>query len=720
MFRQFSQLTMMLSLMMAFGAGAAAGSAEFVRFQSHDLKIVLDVSSHSAVITDQGAMKTVAGWNLFQLNGTAGIESLVVDGKPVEFVDTKLADTSLLTAELKDALPDSDWEGEPKLVFFRAEQAGTVGFSIKYSAEFYQEVANTRFSNENVGREVSGTILDQGAYLSPAAYYYPVGDESLMRFKVTADIPEEWQSVSDGNRLSAETKNGRNIQTWENPFESDGCMFFAAPFVTRSTWVDSIEVACYFFEADTGLFGDYLTATADYIRMYSDLIGPYPYRRFTVVENFFPTGYGMPAWTLLGQQVLRLPFIIGTSLGHEVLHNWWGNSVYVDYDRGNWCEAVTVYGADYRYKLMRSPAAARAYRNDILKQYVSYVNEGNDFPIREFKSRTSPGTRTIGYNKAMMVFHMIEEEIGTEYFFNTWKLVYDRFQGKQISWEDWLDAFEESSQVSLSHVIPQWIDRAGAPVVEVEISGSSDSSEGPTRSMEFIIREKSGQGYRLKIPLRFSGTNSTLDTFVVLEAEESAYTFSVTSDMTTLEVDPDFHLFRKLYDEEVEPIVSAILGNPQKQFITYVDDAGVSEYGQFAENLSHDSALVQTPDALNVDNKEFFPILLNPTELPDYLVTQTTTNDSVMSDSVMSDSSMFVDGTEYPRDGHTFILTGEDWNGFDKYMVILTTDYESLPRLGQLVPHYGKYSYLVFEGSRNVGKGQWTVANSPLKKSLPK
>jgi len=710
MFRRFYQCTLMLSLVMAIGAGATAGSAELVKFQSHDLKIMLDVPLHLAKITDQGAMQTVAGWNLFQVNGTAGIESLVIDGKPAEFVDSKLADTSHLPTELKDALPERDWEGEPKLVFFRAGKVGTAEFSIEYSAEFHQEVANTRFSNENVGREVSGTILEQGAYLSPAAYYYPQGDESLMRFKLTADIPEEWQSVSDGNRLSAETSGGRNIQTWENPFESDGCMFFAAPFVTRSTWVDSIEVACYFFEADTGLFEDYLAATAAYIQMYSDLIGPYPYQRFTVVENFFPTGYGMPAWTLLGQQVLRLPFIIRTSLGHEVLHNWWGNSVYVDYDRGNWCEAMTVYGADYRYKLMRSPAAARDYRKDILKQYVSYVNEGNDFPIREFKSRTSPGTRTIGYNKAMMVCHMIEEEIGTEAFFDAWKLVYESFKGRQMSWDDWIDAFEESSQVSLSHIIPQWIDRAGAPIVEVEITGSSDNPDSQTRSMDFMLREKSGQGYRLKVPLRFTGMNNTLDTFVVLEEEESAYTFSVTSDMTTLEVDPDCHLFRKLYAEEVEPIVSAILGNPQKQFVTYVSDAGAGEYGQFAENLSRDSVLVQSPDVLNVDNKEFCPILLNPTDLPDYLVTQTTANDSIIT----------VDGTEYPRDGHTFVLTGENWDGFDKYMVILTTDYESLPRLGQLVPHYCKYSYLVFEGPRNVGKGQWTVANSPLKKSLQK
>ena len=79
---------------------------------------------------------------------------------------------------------------------------------------------------------------------------------------------------------------------------------------------------------------------------------------------------------------------------------------------------------------------------------------------------------------------------------------------------------------------------------------------------------------------------------------------------------------------------------------------------------------------------------------------------------------MTIDGSSYPKEGHTFILTGQDWQDIGKYMVVVTDDGESLPRLGQLVPHYGKYSFLVFKGARNVGKGNWTVEKSPLRKVL--
>ena len=73
--------------------------------------------------------------------------------------------------------------------------------------------------------------------------------------------------------------------------------------------------------------------------------------------------------------------------------------------------------------------------------------------------------RSIGYGKAMMVFHMIEEEIGTDAFFAAWKLVYQQHIQQQISWEEWITAFEETSEQDLSYIIPQWIDRAGAPIL---------------------------------------------------------------------------------------------------------------------------------------------------------------------------------------------------------------------------------------------------------------
>jgi len=664
-----------------------------VEFESHDIQINIQVAAHFADLSDSGTMKISKGWNLFTLNGTVEVNSFEIDDTQTSYQLFLSSESEMMPDYLKGIVPLHETQDEVQILVFHSKSSEQVSFSISYSGKFFENVDDIRFSNENVGREVTATISDIGAYFSPSATYYPTGNESMASFKLTANIPENWESISDGNRLSDKTKDGRKIQSWGNPFKNNGNMFMAAPFVTRSTWVDDIEVACYFFEADTGLFDQYLPATAGYIQQYSELIGPYPYERFTVVENFFPTGYGMPAWTLLGQQVIRLPFIVYTSLGHEVLHNWWGNSVYVDYERGNWCESATVYGADYRYKLQRGPDAAKTYRKDILKQYMNYVTEENDFPIRKFIGRTSPETRTIGYNKAMMVYHMIEEEIGTDAFFDAWKKINTKYIEEKISWEEWIAMFEETSGMNLSHILPQWIDQSGAPVLNMKIEGVTGDT------IHLTLLEESGKNYQLNVPIHF---DNGFDTTVVLNSPSASYSMKIPDRATTISVDPGFHLFRKLFPEEIEPILSAALGNKNKQFFADTDG---DYFKQFGDNVSESNVIIHLPKEIDSLDKSILPVILNGSDSVSYISNRIE----------ITGEHISIAGNEYPKAGHTFILTGQNWNGFKTVLSVFSEDFESLPRIGQLVPHYGKYSYLVFKGTRNVGKGQWEVTESPLK-----
>ena len=88
----------------------------------------------------------------------------------------------------------------------------------------------------------------------------------------------------------------------------------------------------------------------------------------------------MPTFTLLGRNVVKLPFIVRTSLGHEILHQWFGNSVYIDSNKGNWAEGLTTYLADHFYADQSGEGVD--YRKQILIDYQSYVNIDNVFPLR--------------------------------------------------------------------------------------------------------------------------------------------------------------------------------------------------------------------------------------------------------------------------------------------------------------------------------------------------
>ena len=70
-------------------------------------------------------------------------------------------------------------------------------------------------------------------------------------------------------------------------------------------------------------------------------------------------------------------------------------------------------------------------------------------------------------------------------------------------------------------------------------------------------------------------------------------------------------------------------------------------------------------------------------------------------------------------ENHSFILTVFDEQNINSSHAFIAIDNkEAIPGLIRKLPHYGKYSYLSFEGDEpvNVAKGQWPVLNSPLVK----
>ncbi len=686
----------------------ACQSKEFneVVFKSHKLEFSINVENHQAIFSDSGQMRVSRGANLLYLAPNAQISKLTIGKKSPDRVLLDSTGLKDLDRDLAAKIRALDPPESALWVLFEYHSSEEVNFSIEYSASFDADVNDVKFSNQNVGREITGTILDKGAYFSPGAFYYPRGDDGLMSFEVTATIPSNWESIADGNSLASVGTGAAKIQSWMNPYQSDGLMFMAAPFRVKHAKAGDVDVYCYFFEEDTSLFETYLPATVDYMKMYSDLIGEYPYQRFTVAENFFPTGYGMPAWTLLGQQVIRLPFIVMTSLGHEVLHNWWGNSIYVDYENGNWCEGLTVYGADYRYKMKQGPASARDYRKDILKQYKSYVNDENEFPVREFEARHNAESRTIGYNKTMMIFHMIEEIIGEEAFFQAWRNVFAEYKGQQVSWEKWLEAYEKTSGKDLSYIIPQWVDRVGAARIKVELLDSEFVND-QTR-VKFKVTQSGTDMYKLQIPVKFLGLEQQ-DGQVELPGAEATFEITVKGKATAFELDPDYNLFRHLYPQEIEATVAAAMGAQEKHF-WYYRDGDKDAIKLFGDALTEgDITPASINDAVSVGLEGNYAIFaLNPSQLPPELSKQIK----------MDNSSISINGESFPRAGHTFILSSEEEEIAAKTLIVISDDLESLARIGQLVPHYGKYSYLVFKGARNAAKGQWPALTSPLRIQL--
>jgi len=242
-----------------------------------------------------------------------------------------------------------------------------------------------------------GTIGEEGVFLGGSSWWLPSFGDELVTFTLNVTLPEGWDAVSQGKRIAASVDAGKRLVVWACEHPMDEVYLIASRFHEYDRSAGGVLAQAYLRSPDETLANKYLEVTAQYIEMYRKLIGPYPFGKFALIENFWETGYGMPSFTLLGPQVIRFPFILHSSYPHEILHNWWGNSVYVDWQTGNWCEGLTAYLADHLIR--EGQGRGVEYRQDTLKAYRDYVKGEKDFPLSQFRSRHSSATQAIGYGK---------------------------------------------------------------------------------------------------------------------------------------------------------------------------------------------------------------------------------------------------------------------------------------------------------------------------------
>ena len=103
-------------------------------------------------------------------------------------------------------------------------------------------------------------------------------------------------------------------------------------------------------------------------------------------------GLGYPGVAYIARQILHSRYMQGRSLAHEVLHNWWGNGVYVSYETGNWAEGLTTFLADYVLAEDESRETARRMRLQWVRNF-SALPTSLDFPATQFRSKGHDATQ---------------------------------------------------------------------------------------------------------------------------------------------------------------------------------------------------------------------------------------------------------------------------------------------------------------------------------------
>jgi hypothetical protein len=668
-------------------AGACRPAVAAPLHVAHDLSIELAPSAHMLMGHDKMSIRVDDRHKLvFSLSERVTQIRVEIEGQPRTF--------KFSNSELEISL-EAD------------ERRRTIEVLIAYEAAFNDPLPKDPVNTDNPTFGVTASISEAGTFLLSGAGWYPDLVDGQDAFVLRVKAPEGILAVTAGICLGHTTEAGKTLSEWRIDHPLRGLALSAAAYQVNELKVGDVTAATYFQPQNQDLAPAYLEATARYLRLYSDLFGPYPFPKFAVVENFFPTGYGFPSYTLLGSTVLRLPFILSTSLGHEIAHCWWGNGVFVDFESGNWSEALTTYVSDYLYREKESPAEARDYRLNALRNYAALVPPAKDFPLARFLSRTDTVTKAVGYDKGVMVFHMLRRTLGEETFWGALRDLYREKLFRPASWDDLRHAFERRSGQPLEEFFDQWVQRKGAPRIRLE-AVAAVPDQGARTVAGRVVQEKPYFTAVFELTLETSDGRSSKT--IWLSEASGRFEFTGVSEPKRITIDPDYHALRRLDPAEIPPTINSLKSSSAALLVVCAQASG---NGRRLADLIARSLGIRNFKIIHED--EIDSIRLDDRDL--VLVGLPRDRGLLRSAPAalrLNESGFSLDGAVTPAGADTLFAVMTHPGDPQRVLAIFLPGPTAAESAAAKITHYGRYSYLTFREGQNRDKGTWDVTHSPV------
>jgi aminopeptidase N len=393
------------------------------------------------------------------------------------------------------------------------------------------------------------------AYARCHGHWYPeplVGS-AVAPGKTRLNVPEGWRTLANGELNDSRVEGGRRIDTWTTDVPT-ARSFAAGPYSVRRFCSEGRTVATYLFGEDNEKAKTYGEGLLRVLEVLEARFGPYPYETCSIVEICDDVaawkGAAENGLILVGSSEIRSEGFNTALVAHEVAHQWWGNYVgsrnpaalMVD-------ESLAQYGIVLAIEALEGEQAAtdflrfsrngyvpcqcaRAYFNRIRGQrhdrpLMGLMGEGHDYWLANAKGH--------------WVYHMLRQRVGDELFFGTLRELIARHGAGEMSLAHLRAAFVAAAppEAGLVKFCPQWLDRPGAPVLDV-IWTAEDGADGP--AVWGTIRQK-GEPYDLRLEVAVdSGGDSTLHA-IQLSMTVQSYSLAAHRHVTGVRIDPNHRLF---------------------------------------------------------------------------------------------------------------------------------------------------------------------------------
>jgi hypothetical protein len=698
----------------------AASLSSGVTIISHDLSIELIPATHELIARDRiemrgdGQTKTIT----FTLSPTLQVDSIGMLAQPTAGQIAPDVQPVTFTSEI---LPQPATQNIT--VMLPAAQTDSLTLLWAYRGAINDPPREPRHLRFVTPSETSGHIGPEGVYLSSESQWYPDIAGSLSRFRLDVTVPLSWKVVTQGQEESVSTENGKTRSEWVIREPSEALSLVANRFVATSRdWKGPngtmIQLSTYLFPDNAQLADEYLDATQKYLQAYIPLLGPYPFEKFAVVENFFASGLGMPSFTLLGSGSIKRHYVQPYALGHEIVHSWIGNTVFNRTDRGNWVEGLTTYLANYYWhELVGDRQQARDQRRQMVEGYNLYVTPEGDYPVAQFRQKHDERDNAIGYQKAAMVFHHLRAEVGDQSFWQGLKKFVVEYRGRYADWSDLERVFADESRQDLRWLFRQWVEQAGAPMLSIkDATGRAGSDAKPPFQLELSIAQAEPLT-RVSAPIRIHLDDRREETVIVpMRSSTEKVVVPLPARPTEVELDPNFTVFRRIARDTLPPVLNHYVTDPRRTVLL-----------AFAEQSHNPSPLRDVVARIEAQEREkpegertaIVPLTserLLPREGSVLLLGGPEQRGSIQTVIAphcgtrvsLTDAGFVIDGTSHEDSGMAVLLTCHRMDAPGSVVTLLyATSPKAVARVARLLFFYGWNSVVVFKDGSVLSRLEW-------------
>lgn len=373
-----------------------------------------------------------------------------------------------------------------------------------------------------------------------------LSDKAYVDFYVSA--PSHYQVVANGIlKEITNIKDNSTLNHWQSsvPLPTDVMVVGIAKFAVQNLEdVNGIKISSWVYPQNKKEgFYDYAQART-ILKYYSDLFGPYPYKklanvqsktRFGGMENASNIFYSEKSVTGKRDQE--------SLLAHEIVHQWFGDAATETVWPHLWLsEGFATYFTnvylEHKFGKTKLDATLKQQRQKIIAFSKKWQRPVVDTQTTKLMKLLNPNS----YQKGGWFLHMLRRKIGDKIFFKSVRTYYDTFKFKNADTKDFQRIVEKISKTNLDFFFKQWLYKIGQPKLDVNWKYNH-------KKISFTIKQVQEFETIFMMPLTvkiaYADNTSIFKTFNISN-KEAVFTFKSKKKPIKIVLDPETNLLFEL------------------------------------------------------------------------------------------------------------------------------------------------------------------------------